>query len=178
MNYSRIKITTKQAENILFDLFGIKGKANDLPGETDFNFRIKVKNSKGYILKISPPNENENYLDFLQKLLLHIEETGINLSTPKVIFDKNGGSISEAIDDHGNKRSVRLISWIEGRIWSSVNPQLEDLRFSLGQNCGKFIKALQDFKHGQSHRELLWDISQSLWTTNYLHLFSSKKKKS
>jgi len=176
MNYSRIKITTKQAENILFDLFGIKGKANDLPGETDFNFRIKVKNSKGYILKISRPNENENYLDFLQKLLLHIEETGIKLNTPKVFFDKNGGSISEAIDDHGNKRSVRLISWIEGRIWSSVNPQLEGLRFSLGQNCGKFIKALQDFKHGQSHRELLWDISQSLWTTNYLHLFSVEEK--
>ena len=63
-NYTDIKISIPQAEQILFQLYGIKGKASELPGEIDFNFRIKVKDGEGYILKISRPNEDENYLDF------------------------------------------------------------------------------------------------------------------
>ena len=42
MNYNTIKITTTQAEAILLKLFNIEGVAKELPGELDFNFRIKV----------------------------------------------------------------------------------------------------------------------------------------
>ncbi|MDU8885101.1 aminotransferase class III-fold pyridoxal phosphate-dependent enzyme [Yeosuana sp. MJ-SS3] len=176
MNYSTIKLTPTQAEKFLIELFGIKGKAYILPGEIDLNFRIRVKNFDCYILKISRPNENEDYLDFQQKLLLHIQESKVNLNTPNVINDLSGNSISETIDNQGNKRYVRLISWIEGRLWSSVNPQLDDLRFSLGKKCGLITKTLQEFKHEQSTREFAWDIAKSLWTKKHLHLFSVDKK--
>ena len=74
MDYSRIKISVKQAEKIVFDLYGIQGKASSLPGYIDFNFRIKVKNEEGYILKISRPEENKKYLDYQQYLLQYIKE--------------------------------------------------------------------------------------------------------
>ena len=64
INYSNLKVSILQAEDILFKLFNIKGKAMELPGEVDFNFRIKIEGEEGYILKISRPNEDENYLDF------------------------------------------------------------------------------------------------------------------
>ena len=72
MSYNKLKITNQQAKNITFKLFGISGVASALPGEIDFNFRIKINNEDGYILKISRPEENEKYLDFQQKLLLYI----------------------------------------------------------------------------------------------------------
>lgn len=176
MNSTDYKITTKQAEKILFDVYNIKGIAAELPGEIDFNFRVKVKKAEGYILKISRPNEDENSLDLQQKLLKFVEENGQDVIAPKVILDTNGKSISSITDALGNTRNVRLLTWISGRVWSSVNPQLNELRFSLGKQCGKITDALQGFTHEKAKREFHWDVAQSLWTKNNLNLFSSEEK--
>lgn len=177
MSYKNLQITTAQAENVLYELFSIKGKALELPGEVDFNFRIKIENGDGYILKISRPDENENYLNFQQQLLQFVEKNGKKLIAPKVIKDKNGNTISEILDHKGRKRKVRLLTWVSGRVWSNVNPQLDDLRYSLGEQCGLLTKALQGFNHAEAHRNFEWDIAQSLWTKEYLNLFSLEEKK-
>lgn len=176
MNYTTIKIDTKQAETILLKLFNIKGIAKELPGEVDFNFRIKVEDHYQYILKISRPEEDENYLDFQQKLLQFVEENGESLISPKVVKDIHGNSISEIIDDNRQKRKVRLLTWVSGRVWSSVNPQLGDLRYSLGEQCGLLTQALQGFDHEEAHRDFQWDVAQALWTADYTDLFTSEEK--
>lgn len=176
MNYQAIKITSSQAENILWELFNIKGTAIPLPGEVDFNFRIKIEDEEGYILKVSRPEEDKNYLDFQQKLLQYVEHNGTDLIAPKIIKDKYGNTISEIKDDDGHIRNVRLLTWVSGRVWSSVNPQLDSLRFSLGKQCGLLAKALQGFDHQEAHRTFVWDVAQSLWTKEHIALFSAEEK--
>ena len=176
MDYSTIKVSSSEAEKILFELYNIKGKASSLPGYIDFNFRIKIENEEGYILKISRPEENKKYLDFQQHLLQSIKASDKNLIAPRVITDKNNNSISEITDGFGKKRFVRMLTWVSGRVWSSVNPQLEDFRFSLGEQCGILTKALQSFDHPEAHYYFDWDIAQSLWTKEHLHLFTDQKK--
>lgn len=176
MNYDNLKISNQQAEDILFKLFHITGDATELPGELDFNFRIKVANEAGHILKISRPNENEDYLDFQQQLLRYVEANGRNLTAPKVISDVNGNTISKITDDFGKERNVRLLSWISGRVWSTVNPQLDNLRFSLGEQCGLLTQALQGFDHAEAHRTFEWDVAQSLWTKTHVNLFNNEEK--
>ena len=176
MEYNQIKIAADQAEEILFSLYNIKGTASELPGEVDFNFRIKVDNSEGYILKISRPNEDENYLDFQQQLLQHVETNGQHLIAPKVIKDKNNTATPTFTDAFGAKRKVRLLTWISGRVWSSVNPQLDSLRFSLGEQCGLLTQALHEFHHSEAQREFVWDVAQSLWTKEHIHLFNTEEK--
>ncbi len=176
MNYNHLKITHRQAEDLLFNWFNLKGKASELPGEVDFNFRIKIENSEGYILKISRPDENENYLDFQQKLLQYIEKHGNLLLAPKVVKDKNGCAITTIADAFGNTRKVRLLTWVSGRVWNNVNPQLDNLRYSLGQQCGLLTKALQGFDHEEAHREFAWDVAQSLWTEAHIDLFEDDEK--
>lgn len=176
MNYNKLKITIDEAEKILFSLFNIKGTVFQLPGEVDFNFRIKIENEEGYILKISRPDENPNYLDFQQQLLQFTETHGKNLIAPKVIKDKSGKTISTITDAFGNTRNVRLLSWISGRVWSNVNPQLDDLRFSLGKQCGLLTKSLQGFQHSEAQRVFVWDVAQSLWTKENIHLFKKEEQ--
>ena len=176
MNYNQIKISVEQAEKNLFDTYNIKGKASELPGELDFNFRIKEQNSEGYIIKISRPNEDENYLDFQQKLLQYVAKNENEIIAPKVIVDTNNNVISTIIDDFGNKRKVRLLTWVPGRVWSSVNPQLDSLRFSLGEQCGLLTKALDGFNHPEANREFVWDVAQSLWTKEHVDLFKNEEK--
>jgi len=176
ISYQELQISCLQAQEILFELFNIKGIASELPGEVDFNFRIKIENEEGYILKVSRPDEDSNYLDFQQNLLQYVEKNGQDLIVPKVIKDKKGKSISAITDSSGNKRNVRLLSWVSGRVWSSVNPQLEQLRFSLGEECGKLTQALQGFIHQEASREFAWDVAQSLWTKEHIHIFTADDK--
>jgi len=176
MDYSKLSITTIQAAKIAWDLFSIKGTAKALPGELDFNFKITGTNGDDYILKISRPDENESYLNFQQEILQHLALNAKDLITPKVITDFKGNSISEFEDDYGQFRKVRLLSWIQGRVWSGVNPQLDDLRYSLGVQCGKLAKALQDFNHPEANRDFEWDVAQGAWTEKHINLFKDEEK--
>lgn len=176
MDYNSLIITIKQAESILLKRYQIQGKAYPLPGEIDFNFRINIHNKDTYILKISRPKEDLNYIDFQQQILKYLENTSNEIISPKVILDKNNKEVCHFIDEFGNYRYVRMLTWISGRIWSDVNPQLSALRFSLGEQCGKLVRSLQGFKHPKINRSFDWDIAQSLWTKKFIHLFNKEEK--
>lgn len=176
MKSDRQKVTLKEVEKILFDLYSITGKASKLPGEIDYNFKIKVDGKNQYILKISPENTCESELDFQQKILQYLADKNTALISPKVILDKNKKAISEISLDGKTTLKVRLLTWIEGRVWSSVNPQLTNLRFSLGQKNGELTKTLQGFDHPKAEREFVWDVAQGLWTKKQLHLFKNEER--
>ncbi len=175
MNYNTLKITQEQAAKIALQKFNVKGTITPLPGEVDFNFRIKISDKESYILKISRPNEKEGYLAYQQELLLYVEKQKESLTTPRVLLDIEGKSVSQIVDDYGEKRAVRLLTWISGRVWSNVNPQLDDLRYSLGEQCGLLTKSLQGFEHNEAHRYFEWDVAQADWTREYTNLFEEKE---
>ncbi len=177
MNFNTLKITLQQTESLLREHFNVSGKASPLPGYIDFNFRIQVDDGEGYLLKISRPDEDVEYLDFQQKLLQYVEKKGRELISPRVVLDRKGNSMAWFTDDGGNRRMLRLLTWVSGRLWSDVNPQLDELRFSLGEQCGKLTHALQGFDHPQAHRKFEWDIAVSLWTTAHLDLFDEQEQR-
>ncbi|MEQ6123107.1 aminotransferase class III-fold pyridoxal phosphate-dependent enzyme [Pseudotenacibaculum sp. MALMAid0570] len=176
MNYQELKIAINEAKEILLSFYNIQGSISELPGDVDFNFRVKTEDTDGYILKISRPDEDDNYLDFQQKILHHLESYP-KIIAPKTIKNNNGEGISEYKDKQGKTRKVRLLTWIPGRLWSSVNPHSNNLRLSLGRECGKLTNALQNFDHKEAHRTFEWDVAQSLWTKDHLDVFDSEKKK-
>ncbi|MCM4167457.1 Acetylornithine/succinyldiaminopimelate aminotransferase [Arenibacter antarcticus] len=176
MTYSNLLITAEKAEKIALELFNVEGAAKSLPGEIDFNFKIDAGDGKAYILKVSRPGEDENYLDFQQQLLQYAAKHGKDIISPRVIADMEGNPISEIKDDFDQMRKVRLLSWVSGRVWSAVNPQLDNLRYSLGEHCGRLTHALQGFNHPEAHREFVWDVAQGHWTTAHLHLFKGDEK--
>ena len=176
MDYKKLKISTEEAEQLAQNLFNVNGEAIALPGEIDFNFRIKTTDGDGFILKVSRVGEDVEYLEYQQKLLQFVADQNQNLISPLVVNDVHGQDISEYKDAHGNLRKVRLLSWIPGRLWSGVNPQLNELRYSLGEQCGRLTQALHGFDHPMAHRTFEWDVAQSLWTKEQLHLFQKEDK--
>ncbi|WP_288956441.1 aminotransferase class III-fold pyridoxal phosphate-dependent enzyme [uncultured Polaribacter sp.] len=176
MNTIFKNLSSKNAENILLQCYSIVGTATKLPGELDANFKIKIDGKSSYILKISPENTDFDELDFQVQMLSHISAKEKSINAPRCILDKNKVLISK-ISLNNKNHSVRLLTWINGRIWNSVNPKLKELNFSLGEKNGKITRALSDFEHPFSERKLDWDTAQALWTKNYLHLFSSDEEK-
>ncbi|MGB5553639.1 MAG: aminotransferase class III-fold pyridoxal phosphate-dependent enzyme [Flavobacteriaceae bacterium] len=175
-DYDQLEITADQAEAIALAQYGVKGKATQLPGEIDLNFRINVDDAEGFILKLSRPNENDEYLDFQLALLGHVAKNSPDLIAPKVIPDVKGNTLTEITDTYGRNRKVRLLTWISGRLWSSVNPQSNALRASLGEHCGQLTSALQGFNHPQANRKFDWDVAGSLWTKAHLNLFKTEER--
>jgi 4-aminobutyrate aminotransferase-like enzyme/Ser/Thr protein kinase RdoA (MazF antagonist) len=177
IDYNQMTLSEAQAENLALTHFNIKGKAQPLAGEIDFNFKITTATGDAYILKVSRPEADLEYLDFQVKILEHIAQQNPHFDFPKLIKNREGIAVSTVIDDYGRERHVRMIAWIKGRLWSSVNPQLDDLRFSLGEKCGEVTKILRGFDHPAAHRSLDWDVAQAAWTEAHLHLFEGEKKR-
>ena len=127
------KISIKEAQKIVAVNYDIKGSVEKLDGEIDFNFKIQSTKGKNYLLKISRTNFESDYIDFQIKLLDHLNKNcEIEIAENKLTIDGNKSCIIK--DNQGRDRSVRLLSWTEGRLWSSVNPINQSLRKGLGSN--------------------------------------------
>ena len=168
--------TSEKVSEIAFMLFNIKAFVSQLPGDTDENFMLKTANGEKYILKISQPKEDLGYLDFQNEILKHIATKKTDLSLPNIIANTEGEFLSTITSKEGEKRKVRLLSWIEGRLWAKVNPKNETLRASLGEQSGKLTLALQDFDHPKAHREFNWNLANANWTFQHQDRFEGKQK--
>jgi 4-aminobutyrate aminotransferase-like enzyme/Ser/Thr protein kinase RdoA (MazF antagonist) len=171
--YHDIKISAKEAESIFSKLFGMQGEAALLPGELDFNFKIMTPDRK-VLMKISRPDTDATYLEFQQAILQHLAERDGEIVSPVPLPDLQGRFISEIKDDSGNTRKVRLLTWVEGRLWSGVNPVNDSLLYSLGEETGRLTAALQGFEHPLALREFEWDLARAEWTAEYEHLFTGE----
>ena len=172
--YTSIFISEEQAEKIAKELYCINSKAQKLDGELDFNFKLK-SDERNYLLKVSRPNINIDDAEFQTALLNHVSNKN-QFDSPECIQDKNGLLITEFIDKNGEKRIVRLLSWMEGRLWSSVSPIKNDLLFDLGCKAGILTKSLQEFSHPFGDRYLVWDIKNALWCKDELTVFSGRER--
>ena len=163
----------KVAEQLAKSHFKKSVSAKKLVGELDLNFKLDDKD-ESYLLKISRPNASEDFQDFQLKLMEHVSNT--DLQAPRIIKNSESHPTTSIVDQNGDVRQVRMLTWMHGRLWSSVNPINKELLFSLGEQTGALTTAFQGFDHPTAHREFEWDLAQSEWTKHHLGLFNRKRK--
>jgi 4-aminobutyrate aminotransferase-like enzyme/Ser/Thr protein kinase RdoA (MazF antagonist) len=173
--YSSLRIDPVQATKIAQDLYGRFGDIQTLPGELDFNFKL-THGEKQFLLKISRPDVPLDYIQFQQALLDHVAASDVPVECPAAVPAADGRFICDIMDDAGNLRRVRLLTWIEGRLWSRVKPVTDRLLISLGRQAGLVTKALQGFDHAVAHRDLVWDLAQAGRTRDHLDLFTGEQR--
>jgi 4-aminobutyrate aminotransferase-like enzyme/Ser/Thr protein kinase RdoA (MazF antagonist) len=160
------RISLEAASEIGKDVYGIDARAASLPGEIDQNFKLNTAEGKSYILKISKPDTASKFLDFQHKIHEHIALCDLNAKVPYII---------KPLPNKGHAH-IRLLNWIDGRVWAKVNPKSAELRMSLGALCGKITKALKGFDHPEAYREFDWNLANAQWTYNEIHRFEGPKK--
>ncbi len=170
--YNARQLNERTAEMLVNELYSIAGTATAIHGEMDLNYRIKSIEGS-YILKVSRPDTDKQFIAFQADILNYVGKSNGEITTPVVIKNKKGNLVSSIKDKEGDTRFVRLYSWIEGRLWSSVNSYTEDLMCSLGKESAKITKILQGYDHPAAHREFDWDISQAEWTVKHAALLDA-----
>jgi len=174
---SNSNFSIKEIQKLVDINYGFSCTLKKLDGEKDFNYRLITKKGKTYYLKIYPKNTDLNFIKFQTKLLNYLSKK-TRLKTPKNLLSKSGSNYSIFRDKKGFIRYFRINSWIEGRLWSKINPITNNLRFELGKEAALITKKLKNFKSDFANAEMQWDISSSLWTKQYLKFIkkSSEKK--
>ena len=175
MKKSEKEISINLVQKLVEEYYGIKGNATKLDGELDLNFKISANDSQ-YFLKIYNQSINIEFAKFQENIFKKLDKTLEKKVYPKQLLNTKGNAISSYCDKNNRIRFFRLNSWIDGRLWSEVNPITNTLRKKLGRSAGKLTKSLESLKIIDNNYNTDWDLAKSLWTVNYLKLFNTKKK--
>ena len=175
MKKSEKEISINLVQKLVEEYYGIEGNATRLDGELDLNFKISANDSQ-YFLKIYNQSIDIEFAKFQENIFKKLDKTLEKKVYPKQLLNTKGNAISSYCDKNNRKRFFRLNSWIDGRLWSEVNPITNTLRKKLGRSAGKLTKSLESLKIIDNNYNTDWDLAKSLWTVNYLKLFNTKKK--
>lgn len=165
-------------EQLTQDHFGLKVKLKSLPGELDINAFCQADNGQSYILKIAHHGEERAQLEMQHALMQHLADKSTPLQLPLAISNVQGQTITEVVDQKGQTRLMRLLTWVDGKLWADVNPQSYPLLESLGQACGTLCQALLDFDHPAAHRQFKWNLSDGLWIKEHLAAIEDSQQQS
>lgn len=173
---SNFNLSNKEIKSLVYNNYGFTCSIRKLDGEKDLNFRLLTKAKEKFYLKIYPKKTKLSFIIFQTRLLDFLSKKD-QLKIPTNILSKKRKRYCSYIDTEGEKRYFRINSWIEGRLWSKVSPIKNKFRFELGKEAALITKKLKTFKSNYNDIGMQWDISNSLWTTEYLNYIKGSKDK-
>ncbi len=165
-------ISISQAVTIAKTHFLITGDVSVLDGDEDFNFKITTA-STSYVLKISSANLQR--LETQNKVLHFLSQKELPLALPQILPNKKG-DLCTTITLHGAQYHIRLITYVQGRLWAKANPRTRVLRHDLGHKAGALTKALLDFAPNPSQSDSNWDLANASWSFKHTMLFKGEKR--
>lgn len=142
----------EQIADLAKDLYGLEGEISSLVSFEDQNAHIKTSQGS-YVLKIGNKRWNLDELHMQTEALEHLEVVAPDYTLPRVVPTKSGDTITIV-----NGHAVRLLTYVEGEIFSKVEKSPELFK-SLGSYMGRFTAAMQGFTHEASIRVGdIWNI--------------------
>ncbi|WP_037068672.1 aminotransferase class III-fold pyridoxal phosphate-dependent enzyme [Pseudonocardia acaciae] len=134
------------------DLFDVDAVAAPLPGERHRNARLDVGGRPAYLLKVyasdcGADDGADDEPELQDAVLAHL--AGRGLPVPSL-----AGSATARID--GREHQVRLLNWVDGRVWASAGPPDARRLAGLGAAVARLDAALAGFEHPALDREYRW----------------------
>lgn len=167
-------MTTAHIASQITALYGSEGTLKPLYGEIEQNYQYISSKQEVFVVKLSPPSKKDRIF-FEMALLDKLSETKTN-NTPRLIKDKLGNAFTIISNEHKETFILRILSWLPGRPWGSVNPIVNEHRKQLGKQLGKITAALEGFEHPHDRSKNDWDLAQALWVKEHTALFSNEEQ--
>lgn len=162
-----VSMSSDEAADIAKRVFEIRGSFARLATEKDDTFRVDAESGSRYILKIANPLEDAAEVSLQLELLEHIARVDPTIPVPRVIFDRNGQSSRIVIDQAGQRRQLRLMSYLDGTPLDSTHSSTFE-REKVGETLAKLRHATAKFSHPSDSRVLAWDVKNLLSLRNLL----------
>ena len=155
---------TKYWQQVVRDLWGIKGRFTQLDGEYDLNFRI----NSTHILKVMREGCQTDFVDLQCCALNHLR----TFSLPLVVPSQKGRPFETCKDEKGCDRILWVLENLDGKTWAEFKPKTQDLILKLGETIGVMDNALTGFDHSGLYREFKWHLPSGDWIADNLGIIA------
>ncbi|MBO9729554.1 MAG: aminotransferase class III-fold pyridoxal phosphate-dependent enzyme [Chitinophaga sp.] len=137
--------------------YGIDVSVQALDGYEDRNFLLADKAGQQYICKVADISSDLHLLDAQLKMLRHLADTPVAKGFQQVLLNQQGEEITRLSTGY-----MRILTFLEGRIWADEIAHTPQLLLSLGHFLGRMDRALQGFAHPAAYRIYSWDLRNTL----------------
>lgn len=143
-----------QIPELAENLFGIRAEARRLNGEFEDNFHLTAADGAQYILKIMRPNCDPGFIEMQSRAMKLL--AGFPVPRPAAPLKRTP-----------DRRFAWLLHWLPGSLLADIS-RTPEMLVNLGRLLGGVDRALADFSHPLTHRELKWDLARAAWIEDYL----------
>jgi hydroxylysine kinase len=150
-------VSAEDAEKLARDRYGLTAIAARLTGERDENFRLTCADGTQYVLKIASAAEEPEITDLPTAALLYLERVDAGFPCPRVVRTLEGGTLCRYRDRAGLERTVRILTYLPGKILRSTRRSRAQ-RVASGRIAARLALALREFTHPAARRPLIWDL--------------------
>ncbi|MES1148885.1 MAG: phosphotransferase, partial [Bradyrhizobium guangdongense] len=120
------------AQQLATEYYGLAATVHRLDSERDQNFRLRAPDGREYVLKIANPSEDRAVTNLQTEALVQLAAVEPDLPVPRIFPALNGKSELEISFDDGSTRVVRLLSFLAGKPFHTVE-STPALRRDLGR---------------------------------------------
>ena len=153
------EFSVEAAQQALALQFDLHGELRSLVSERDQNFRVTTADQDRFVFKIANRSEPAVATDFQIKALLHIEQKGCAVATPRIRRTVSG--LDAATIGEGDEAHIcRVVSYMPGEMLSSID-MTTTLARHFGKSAAELDLALADFEHTGAKQSLLWDLQRA-----------------
>lgn len=154
------RATEAQALALAEAHYGLRASALRYDTEKDDTFRLDTGTAR-YVLKIANPDETAGELDFQFDVLAHIARQDPGLPAPRLVATRRGERRVAWTDAAGQRRWVRLLTYLEGSPLSELDSTGEE-RARVGEMLARLRLAMAGLSHPGGERMLAWDVKHLL----------------
>ena len=155
---------TRDWQNAVHDLWGLRGGFTQLDGESDLNFRV----GSTHVLKVMHEGCPEDLVEMQCSALNHLS----SLPLPSVVPSRKGRLFETCKDEKGRDRILWILENLDGRVWAEFKPKTRHLIRTLGETIGSIDKVLKHFDHPGLYRKFKWHLPSGNWIEDKLDIIA------
>lgn len=146
------QFTAEDAVRIAREHFGLGAVAKPLASHLDQNFLLHSGKRK-YVLKIANAALDPVSIDLQQKAMEHLAASPNRVDHQQPVRTASGER-TVSVGDH----EVWMVTYLDGRMLTDVQPRTRTLLRSLGSLLGRLDRRLLEFAHPHAQRDYFWDL--------------------
>lgn len=144
-------------ESVLASAFGINAaRISMLGGETDQNMRVQTAEGDVWFARVTEGSADE--LAWQNAMLIHIETTAPDIPIPRLHTTTDGRVWHEFRGADDELLTLRVMSWLPGRILAEIEHHSDDLLGQFGAVAGRLSAALATMPPACTEETHDWDM--------------------
>ncbi|MGO4293541.1 aminotransferase class III-fold pyridoxal phosphate-dependent enzyme [Chitinophaga sp. RAB17] len=152
--------------------YGMEVSVQPLDGYEESNYLLTDSTGRRYICKVAGMDSNWYLLDAQVKILQHLAGTPVVESFQQVQLNRSGEAITVTPAGY-----MRILTFLEGKIWAEEITHTPSLLNSLGQFMGRMDRALEGFAHPAAYRICSWDLRNTMAAKAHLSAIKDHERR-